>query len=492
MVALSDLSRNQRVRLEGRLALVLAANDLRIIVRFEDNRETRKIALDWSPDYSPDYYTSPIPPPPLEEAVEIASAALTDDPPISLPSPFPNDQDISLARRWAGGDRNLHRMLSARLAERAIASQFAREGRKVIDVSITQLTDNNAQREWLTHDLEVDGHAFDVKNATRSEHRENRYVAHCVPQFKETRDSKTVTIVGTVAYWSSLAKLQSKPLPYVFLGTTDAMRVDRLRTSFSRGPLRISLTRGIAGPKFLPPWLFDYPPSYYFQRDVAVDRLRELAASSLEPLERRGLRRAPFLLAGVPSMRDDVADKLTAFQQGMLTALLKRLEEGGRTLAVVFLTILEGFVKAVKSGQAFPARQLEPLLFPNQEHARPILLHDPLQTIHGLIETLSIASTRGLEALRAFDTFELYELNILRGKRPGDSEWRTVVAYCGGWEDGERGIRPCGNIPLVIGQNQLCNSCLHLICERCSFCSIRCQGDPFDDAARSGYGAVES
>jgi hypothetical protein len=98
-------------------------------------------------------------------------------------------QDHELAKIWTDNtygysyNQRLACMLSARAAEKCIAKLYSDLGYKVIDISIKQL--DEGQRDWMTHDLNINKHGLiDVKNARTPVNNNKFYVEHFVKRFK--------------------------------------------------------------------------------------------------------------------------------------------------------------------------------------------------------------------------------------------------------------------------------------------------------------------
>ena len=398
-----------------------------------------------------------------------------------LRAPVLDDADETLAARWVGnrGQTEVERMRSARAAEKAFAEYFSSYGYEVVDTSIGQLSEG--EQDWHTHDLLVAGHPIDVKNSRAVRTDKLVYTSHCVPSFKEHRGRGAVQIAGTL---SSLFGEQShgrhrspQAFPYGdwvrVLGLTGKPQIERLAEAFADSPMKLALRQGLDGAQYLPPWLFEFPRVAYEHRNDALNRISklELAGRSLEPI-RFDRDLSALIAAGRGDWREFAHAGLRSEEMSLLNRIAQRVECAGLTLATVVLALLEHLVTLVRDGGAFPARErVEQLLYPRPGKLEwPLLVFDPLRTVNDLIVTMGTV-LRSRRLLEGFDSFELRHLNVLRGREAaGGASWRTIIAYCGGSQNGKR----CGTTPLVVGRNVNCLHCGYLICVTCGTCSRGC------------------
>lgn len=214
---------------------------------------------------------------------EIQHPILTEDD-VSLALHWSRDEvlrsEIDLGDIWptvsAEYEKNweLGRLLSARVAEKAAVAFFQHHGFEVEDISIQQLYSNDLG-DWTTHDLEVNGCPYDVKNARRAEHNKNTYVDHCVPKFKLNRNDEDVSIVGVLSNYlwpDSLVSPETARCEtgIVVLGETNWRKIHRLKQTFESETLVVDIDNMQDSRQFLPPWLFDYPEPFYQARDVIL------------------------------------------------------------------------------------------------------------------------------------------------------------------------------------------------------------------------------
>lgn len=393
-------------------------------------------------------------------------------------------RDKELAKLWLKREptsKDLNRMLSARNAEKAVASFFRDSGCCVQDVAILQL-DQPRGGEWEKFDLRVDEVAIDVKNARSSPESEERYVSHCVPKFKQeyrpidpNGETRHILIAGILSPYLGRLTESCSEMEVRFLGLMDAARLECLRQMLGQGPLRLSLHETAdSSDILLPPWIFDYPKNNYAKRDAALELIRAEGWRETEPnatVSSAVAVAADIEIAPSLGLRDD--------HRAFVLILTARIKKHGLLLPVVYLTVLEQFIKLLVAKEPFDFKTDDylTLVFPSPNLTRPVFIFDPLKTVHTLIVTLSNLWKRRNIELRGMKSFQLCGLNILRGKTDDNSDdWKTILAYCGGENKEARKAgrsAPCGNTPLVLGE---CALCRHgrLVCPRCYFCCSKC------------------
>lgn len=446
-----------RIRYHGRAGELVAFDGNHYIINFDDGTQGGGYV---NPPPKPEPRAPRVPPQPSRCDKLLATA--TEQPEhIHIWPPKPTPADIQLARKWDHGQGNLHRMISARLAEHAVATHYRKKGANVQDIAATQLM-RNAAEDWLEFDLLVDEEPIDVKNATRSEANDTRYVSHCVAHFKQTRWNQDVAIVGVVSDWAHEEQLRRDPPSVVVLGKFYPTRVDDMKSMLAAGPLELSLRD--SGKRLVPPWLYAYEESAAGEQSLEalaalpVAEIRSAAPHALMPIQ-----------IATNTLQEATLEILTGRQRTFAKLLATRFHEHERKLDVLFLTILEQFVQDIQAGEAFHRDDFEELLYPAGP-SWPAFIHDPLGIVSGLLVTLTTATEQAAD-LQKYKQFQLANLNILQARESSHKPWETVLAYCGGWLDN----RPCGNTPLIIGAHELC-TCHRLICDRCSHCSDRCMG----------------
>lgn len=417
---------------------------------------------------------------PIKDFIDLNLCALAVPMPIEIPSPVPTSEDLNLIECWkhaehATRESEERRLLSARLAERAVASFFKGQGFEVEDVSVTQLH-QNPNPDWPDFDIRIKGKPLDVKNARRSRQNPDRYVSYCVPRFKETRNREDVAIAGTLSHWLPVTEMKHGGKSVLFLGISRLSDQERLRGDFGGGALSINFREGGRGFRsFLPPWMFEYPQRMYHSRDKALAGLKNLATPDWSLCAEGKLNPLPAHLAAGLKYDGHPNPPLIKFQSEFIARFMSRTSEGNLSLGVIFLSILEHFLEVLSNGPAeeYSPTSYIPLLFPTEDRSRPLFVYDPLRTINALLNCLSVLWQERSDRLKDFSLFRLQDFNILQGKRHAtDLQWTTLLAYCGGWVE-EPTLRPCGRTPLVLGQCKTC-ACGKLICPDCGFCSEGC------------------
>ncbi len=406
-----------------------------------------------------------------------------------------NDASLmSLVEGTLSKNPELGRVLSARAAEKTAIEFFQGYGFAVDDVSITQLGNPEAL-DWRTHDLLVNGSPVDVKNARRSQENRNRYVEHCVPAFKRSRNGDDVWIIEVLSpYLWPCAILAPETTPEswkkdalflngdysgtnknVVLGLCNQAKVSALQHHFSRpGILDIDFTRqGLPAMKFLPPWLYDYPKIVYRERDTALVQIKRTLAddpSLLREFDDPDSAVISLLLSTDLLAETDFNLTTNCHERSFLEIICGWRADQGLSLPYLYLSILAHFLRVLASGDLedySPAIYRSVVFgFPHQRlnYDRPLLIFDPLRTIWELINTLESLWRGNDGSIRTYRRFALRGPGILQGRESLQSAWKSLVAYCGF----------CGYSPLILGSQPHCESCWKLICSNCGFCSSSC------------------
>ena len=370
-------------------------------------------------------------------------------------------------------DPKLDRLLSARSAEKVAADFYRYYGKKVKDISITQINENS-KSDWKDYDLNVDGFPIDVKNSRQSRKNPDRYTEHCIPQFKSSRKNQDVTIAGVFSPYLWAFELLDKPVEHhqyrtiQFLGETTHKKLQELKNEFNDW-VDFEL-RNSTGIYFLPPWMFDYPEYVYTERNEARKELKDF--TNLDSLREATFEFNPLpvsIAAGI-DLTEILGNKASEeWEQHFLNQLRNRIEKYGLSLPFLFLTVLTHFLDMVHSSKTvsgFEPDRYRKFLF-SEEFGRPLGIYDPLKTICALINNLSTLWTAENELIRKFRLFKLRSFNILWGKSDSsDNLWTTLIAYC----------RECGKNPLVLGESERCEYG-RLICPEpdCGFCCQTCK-----------------
>jgi len=422
-------------------------------------------------------------------------------------SPKPTLLDIRLAAIWAGHDKIDHfsyqqkniegdhgagltksqkwhmgRCLSARLAERVAKQKYREMGNDVRDIASSQLN-KEADRSWQLYDLDVDGKKIDVKNSRRSFSSKNTYSEHCVPSFKSDRHHDDVVIAGVLSDYTAYDKLlhdEGSRTNVTFLGETTITNINNLSNYFCRDTkLSLDFSRtSEVGHYFLPPWIFSYPDSLYKQSSNNGDKLKhailpnsEVAALSsshyLAPLITSGHPDGMLLLSQHYPFLVNLGEKIVASRNVF-----------GRSLPAVFLCILTDFINVCNSDDRhdeFDPSLYERVIFHGKRTDFPAGIYDPLETVKSLIKCFVTIWAEKKDAVANYTRFRLRGGTILQGRQEYDTgHWDTLLAHCGG----RRLIKnvKCGKFPLILGRNDICVECGHLICDEddCQFCDSQC------------------
>lgn len=401
-----------------------------------------------------------------------------------------DSQDKQLAQLWSNSANpdnfTYAKMFSARAAEK-VASEFYRSlGYSVDDISLTQLTENNADRksdkcstDWKLYDLKLNSiFCIDVKNARLSINSKNNYVEHCVSRFKQDRHEKDVRIAGVLSPYIKYENLYDSSEIYTirYLGETSYSEINDLEKRFGRSFLLLSFDRM----NFIPRWLFDYPDDYYEkQNQYKYELSNELTNNYISFILYKYLNINPipaYLLCGkeLPTIyHTDLADWQLKFFKRLLPHDNKRLK-----LPFLFLAILTHFIETLynfKDLQEYSPNKYRQLIYDtysDPSNTKPLGINDSASVIDELIETLDILwICKTKTNLDSFNHFKFNGVGLLQGKRPNNNEYITILAYCGGFIDSKG---KCGNSPLILGKHGTCKYCGKLICDKCGHCSTKC------------------
>ena len=420
---------------------------------------------------------------------DLSAKAMNPNVAISFLQPQLDEDDIKLVGKWCQPQQNnldrtsvmeargkkkweLGRLLSARSAEKVAADFYRHYGKKVKDISITQI-DKNSKSDYWNYDLNVDDIPVDVKNSRKSRKSEDRYTEHCIPRFKYNREKQDVIIAGVFSSYLWPCTLLA-PTEYhgdttsQFLGEITRAKLQELRDEFEN-LINFGETTS-TGIHFLPPWVFDYPKYVYRGRDQALKKLKSFPNLA-------SIKGATFefnlIPVGIAAGIDLTAildnGTLDGWEQEFLNQLRDQIEKYGLSLPFLFLTILEHFRSMAASSKTvsnFEPDGYRRFLFYG-EFDKPLGIYDPLKTVDSLIKALSTLWTAENGLIRQFRQFKLRSLNILWGKsNRNENRWTTLIAYCG----------ECGKNPLVLGESKICEH-RSLICPEpdCGFCCDKCE-----------------
>ena len=423
----------------------------------------------------------------------LSAKAMNPNVATSFPQPQLGVDDIKLIGKWCKPPRNnldrpslikakddkweLSRLLSARFAEKVAVKFYQHYGKKVTDISITQI-DENSRSDWRNYDLNVDGLPIDVKNSRRAQNSPDRYTEHYIQKgFKHSRDNQEVTISGVFSpYLWPQALLE--PTEYhgettiQFLGETTLKKLEALKYDFK--DLVDFVEPNPRSEYFLPPWVFDYPEYVYTDRDKARKELKDF--SNLASLKGATFQFNLHLVSIASGVElTEILDNKTSeeWEQRFLHQLRKRIEKYGLSLPFLFLTVLEHFLSMAASSKTvsdFEPSKYRKFIF-YEECDKPLGIYDPLKTVHALIKALSTLWTAENRLIREFRVFKLKSFNILQGKSDLNELWTTLIAYCGGRLEDRSS---CGKNPLILGESEQCEYG-KLICQDCGFCCTKCE-----------------
>lgn len=407
--------------------------------------------------------------------------------PIAVCSQLTNT-DKNLSRIWmppkaAHFPQQFAKMLSARLAERVAKQFYENLGRNVFDVSATQLDKNPG--DWKRYDLLIDNtKPIDVKNARTPVSNKNYYVDYCVPRFKEDRNNKEVTIAGVFSPYlhfdqiTGNAEIYEETNDFIFLGETTHSAIQRLEQEFSNEYIEIILmempSTYYSARTVLPPWIFDYPSDIYHEQEMARFKIQQMPLNVI-PEKTSWLKEInPIPVLLVSGKELDPCWLPNNPNITFLEQLYKFQKTGRISLPDLYLSILTDCLKKIYKPTAnyFHPRDYRKYLFSLNDGDSPLGIRDPLSIINTLISNLEILwNYRSYISWKEIDSFKIRGLGIVQA-RTHDMKLITLMAYCGGYI-AEKGS--CGNFPLIKGTHATCSVCHKLICDKCDFCSEKCQ-----------------
>jgi hypothetical protein len=313
---------------------------------------------------------------------------------------------------------------------------------------------------------------IDVKNARRSFSCKNGYSEHTVKRFKSDRLNRDVVISGFLSPY--LVDDEFSPSEHVvWLGEMTLGALDDLRRDFETDYLQIDLSRDRL--TFIPPWLFEYPPECYAERDSSLETVRshefvlpksECPLGLLVLADRAALKR-PW---------DTLSEEAMALAGRLTTS-------AAPARPILYLHVLDRFCQSARKGVPFRADALRQILFsPSSrilchlsDKATPLASFDPLEVVKTLLDVLEQVAATCAQFASTFTCFKLAGPGILKG-RQNDGNWQTLFAYCGGWRRLQNGASvKCGQSPLYLGQHVPCDVCNRLICHECRYCAQSCQ-----------------
>lgn len=400
---------------------------------------------------------------------------------------LPSSRDVKLCLVWAGvysdnqahpngsvlstqlGHYEANRLLSARVAELAAADYYVALGHQVIDISITQI--DGSDDRWKDFDLLVDDRPVDVKNARRSFSSPESYVEHCVPRFKQSRDSGAeVSIVGVLSDYHTAEKIMGSETSCQVLGEVRVSDIRQLYVWMRKRFGHLLNLDGLWKAGYQPGWIFEYPKEHYSGRTAANEMARGIISRFISA--DISADNIPGWLFSLCQDRELVGSlKFSVEKRRILCDLHSLNEHIGFTRPALFVYVMGFILESIANG--LHAEQVEgPLRDLIFVGGLPLGLEDTQGYIAELVDALLRVQNESIRQGIKFVSFKLTHPSILRGQRR-DGTWITLLAYCGGWREVPVKVR-CGASPLVFGQNEVCPSCGHLVCEECGYCSQNC------------------
>ena len=178
--------------------------------------------------------------------------------------------DRLLAGDWAARLPREHllgrRNGMARCAELVALDIYREIYGEVEDLSILQKV-AQADTRWKAADIDAAGRWIDVKNARRSFSSPNSYSEHCVKYFKSDQGNCPVVVSGFLSpYCTDDGRGMEEQV--IWLGETTIEIIKSLKDQFETDYLHLNLSSNWA--TRIPPWLFEYPPECYAERDRAL------------------------------------------------------------------------------------------------------------------------------------------------------------------------------------------------------------------------------
>jgi hypothetical protein len=372
-------------------------------------------------------------------------------------------------------------------------------------VAILQAAWDKREAERLAEEQALLAARLSRERKRRSFSNYHNYSEHCVANWKLTsRQGSDVCLVGVFsAYATASNYLDGDYIDIVVLGEAHREQLQLLAIwaeVYTEGALQFI---DIGNPRFFPGWAFDYPPTHYEAFDIANSRIDDAIKSAIVAgLPAQNVPRMAYAFSGNEVFEEAL---LTAGERRVIATIRRVRQQFGISRPFSVLLALSEFVAACQAGEngTFDAEMLKRIMFfqedvesasSNDDDAHLDLLPFASQGDQGegwlsfdgcpfgLIDTEEFVLTmlNALEAIwararpdvRRFRRFQLVGANILRGD-DGTGSWTTLLAYCGGFMPRPPHAR-CGNSPLVIGVERVCDLCKHLVCSKCGWCSENC------------------
>jgi hypothetical protein len=436
-----------------------------------------------------------------ESCIHAMSSLVLD---VDRPLQSLEDQDLELCLAWRGEPRDKQvstraawrsyrtrdsnealKMWSARSAEAAVISVFKQLGKTALDVSLGQIQ-HDGSSSWKTHDIEVNGQPFDVKNARRSFSNRYSYVEHTIPRFKQiSRTKSDVTILGLVSDYVPWTRIDEgrfgSALILGQLQHADLRALSSWMGAQFGGILDFASVSGSQLPTY-PGWMFEYPDDWYSKKPAAIERLKKILAKCGDC---KGQQDLPVWIKVFSEPCEETTQSASAtLDQDILRGFVSLRRDIGLTRRSLFAWVLGLMLQAWIGGGGQQisrvAGALKRLLFRRanaMNHALvrsfPAGLYDPMAYVSNVI---SLFERIGHEVPRShiakFQFFKMTAPTILRGQH-SNGTWQTVFAHCGGWRR-QPFVVPCGNNPIHLGNSEVCPDCGYLVCAECGHCMTSC------------------
>lgn len=405
-----------------------------------------------------------------------------------------DDIDYQIINLWSNNETessfNWVRMVSARGAEKLAIEFYRSLGYEVEDISSHQIT--NKSKNWLKGDILIDNEKIlDVKNARRTAINSKVYSNFLVPKFKKIHrdDLQSFTNVCIVAIFSPDLKRSNieNPEKYPFysqeqevilLGDCNKPQIDSLEKfghSYTTN-LELDLSRNLKPHSYLPHWLFDYDESFYREQIQIIQDFQKLPDQDIPNEEELAVIDVSVFPLFIASKRK-IPDSKLPYWQTKLLEILSNVPEERITLPYLFMSILQHFLIMLSCKDKFFSQKLYlEIFYPSSSYCEHLLkIYDPLNSIKNFCDTLQMLWEHKRE--NNFEEFKIFKFNArgwLQGKTSSSGSYKTLIAYCGGKVIEKGYFKSCGFAPLVLGSNEICLDCNHLICPKCRHCSQGC------------------
>ena len=399
------------------------------------------------------------------------------------------DSDYKLAKSWINTNKKYEyeyaKMLSARGAELASIEFYLLLNLQVKDVAISQLENNLYNTEWKLFDLLVNDKQIDVKNSRGVINEQLSYSEHCVPKFKETQNGSIISILGVISPYFKMEKNETK-LKYnafhdrnyienkiAILGEVTINDINNYSSRFSGQ----SLTLNFDKKNFIPDWLLEYPIEFYKFRDSIKTEIKNTISKYPNAKEYTILNKnliAIFLSLGYDLPDEWITKKIITNEQLKFYNRLKIQAKIYITKPFLYLAILKHFTERLQKQTEleYQPKDYFQLIYYDDTYKYPLGIYDPTLIIKKLISTLDeLWVEKNQIKFKSYLSFKYNQKGILYAKESINTEWKTLIAYCGGFIEGKGS---CGFKPLIRGKHNICHVCSKLICPECNFCMTNC------------------